>query len=321
LVFVTGLSLVTQIHAQVDSYDKFVTGYGYMKPVGRPASETSAVSTLTEEAAPAASTKGAETYSGIPMGLSAVFVGLLTAATAFGYVVRRVFQGQEGSAISEPLDVHANTMELGGALNSQARSFGWGQSASPAARTVTARYATAEDMPLGIGPETGNVMFDPLGFGALASPTTMKWFRAAELKHGRVSMLATLGWVWQSNGGGFIPFHDGAGGLSTLSTRPLEANAQLWNLASGIGFIQIIATAGIIEVLTESTGTHYMSPEGDGYMDLFRMKNRENTLPLKSDLTTLQTQELKNGRLAMIGIASFFAAEFIPGSVPGYPYA
>ena len=33
-----------------------------------------------------------------------------------------------------------------------------------------------------------------------------------------------------------------------------------------------------------------------------------------------QNKELKNGRLAMWGIMSFFAAEFVPGSVPGYPF-
>ena len=34
---------------------------------------------------------------------------------------------------------------------------------------------------------------------------------------------------------------------------------------------------------------------------------------------SMATKELKNGRLAMIGIASFVANYFIPGSVPGLP--
>ena len=178
---------------------------------------------------------------------------------------------------------------------------------APAARTA---LGSTE---IGVGPETGGVMWDPAGFGKLASPTTMKWFRASELKHGRVAMLATLGWAVQSNGGGVIPFPLESG-LAPLSAKPLEANAQLWGMASGMGFLQIILTCGVIELVTEATGTHYMSAGGDGYIDIFGYSKSGE------DLTELQTQELKNGRLAMIGIASFFSACLVPDSVPGYPW-
>ena len=179
---------------------------------------------------------------------------------------------------------------------------------APAARP-TALKSTS----VGVGPETGGELWDPFGFTTVASPTTMKWFRAAELKHGRVAMLANVGWVVQANGGGFIkfPLEDG---LGTLSSSPLEANAQLWKMAGGVGFLQIIATAGIIELVTESTGTHYMSAGGNGYIDLFGYSKSGE------DFTDLQNQELKNGRLAMIGIAGFVCSALVPGSVPGSPW-
>merc|ERR1719313_1499446 len=40
----------------------------------------------------------------------------------------------------------------------------------------------------GILPPVGYL--DPLGFGEKASPERLRWFREAELKHGRVAMLA-----------------------------------------------------------------------------------------------------------------------------------
>lgn len=40
----------------------------------------------------------------------------------------------------------------------------------------------------------GNSEFDPFGFAETFDP---KWLREAELKHGRVAMLATVGWLVQ----------------------------------------------------------------------------------------------------------------------------
>ena len=43
----------------------------------------------------------------------------------------------------------------------------------------------------GVGQETGNKVFDPLGFSKIASAETLAWYRAAELKHSRVAMVRT----------------------------------------------------------------------------------------------------------------------------------
>ena len=42
--------------------------------------------------------------------------------------------------------------------------------------------------------------FDPLNLASVGSDETLAWFRAAELKHGRVAMLAFTGYVVQSGG-------------------------------------------------------------------------------------------------------------------------
>lgn len=79
----------------------------------------------------------------------------------------------------------------------------------------------------------------------------------------------------------------------------------------GVGWLQIIGTIGILEMVTEAaTKPHYMNT--DGYIDLFGIKKGGG------DLTDLQNKELKNGRLAMLGIAGFVCEGLIPGSNPAY---
>lgn len=47
--------------------------------------------------------------------------------------------------------------------------------------------------------------FDPLKLSAGKDIVTLNWYRAAELKHGRVAMLAALGTVVQGLNTGIIP--------------------------------------------------------------------------------------------------------------------
>ena len=58
---------------------------------------------------------------------------------------------------------------------------------------------------------------------------------------------------------------------------------------------------------------HYMSSEGDGWINIFGVSNSKGG----AELASLKAKEIKNGRLAMIGIASFYCSAVIPGSVPG----
>ena len=51
---------------------------------------------------------------------------------------------------------------------------------------------TVDNIPGALAP-TG--LFDPLGFAAKANEDTLKRYREAELTHGRVAMLATLGFL------------------------------------------------------------------------------------------------------------------------------
>jgi hypothetical protein len=76
----------------------------------------------------------------------------------------------------------------------------------------------------------GNTMpikaFDPLKLSTLGSESTLAWFRAAELKNGRVAMLATTGYLVQAAGWHFPGMLSHDVSFESLSTmKPLDA----WN--------------------------------------------------------------------------------------------
>jgi hypothetical protein len=66
--------------------------------------------------------------------------------------------------------------------------------------------------------------FDPLELATLGSDETLAWFRAAELKNGRVAMLATTGYIVQAAGVHFpgMLSHD-VSFASLSSMKPFDA--------------------------------------------------------------------------------------------------
>jgi len=167
-------------------------------------------------------------------------------------------------------------------------------------RTSSLSALSVDDMP-GKSIELGSQVWDPLNLAELGSEKTLKWFRASEVKHCRVAMLATCGWAHTLNGWGKIEYPDGP-----LGSDPWAAMAN----TPAMGWVQIFLTAGIVEILTETVlGEHYLNTE-DGHV---------NPLMFKDVPDKMKEKELKNGRLAMIGIFSFFFASWVPGSVPLYP--
>lgn len=152
--------------------------------------------------------------------------------------------------------------------------------------------------------------FDPLDLATLGSEQTLAWFRAAELKHSRVAMLATTGYLVQAAGFHFPGMLSSDVSFESLSTmKPLDA----WAAVPEGGKSQIVVIIGISEIISECTGTHYTKggklPEMI-FPPIDFSKVDDDTLKVK------RSRELNNGRLAMIAIMSFCAAANIPGSVP-----
>jgi len=155
------------------------------------------------------------------------------------------------------------------------------------------------------------------------------FIRHAEIKHGRVAMLAFLGYVVQSNGikwpgmyGPWASMPDGLSPPAQWDALSLPAKLQILGL---IGFLEIYSEHGFI--LEKQGQKHYMRGGKPGYFPKFdslphpvpfelydplgRAKNMDEATKAKR-----LNMEVNNGRLAMIGIFGFVAEATTPGSVP-----
>ena len=146
-----------------------------------------------------------------------------------------------------------------------------------------------------------DVGFDPLGF---TEKYDIKWLREAELKHGRVSMLAVLGTLVQEVI--HLPFE------ATSNSNPAEAFFQV--PAGGLG--QIFVTIGIIEHFSNN-----FKMSGETMFSTGRKAGNLGFDPLgfgknPSALARYELAEIKNGRLAMLGFAGIIHGAFITGKGP-----
>lgn len=149
------------------------------------------------------------------------------------------------------------------------------------------------DMP-GVSAPLG--YFDPLGFSVGASNETMNKFREAELKHGRVAMLATFGMITADK------FHPLFGGQN--SANPLLALTQVPKL----GWLQILLFIAFMEVIgiLNSRRADYLP--GD-FLGSSQWETDEGWV-------SYQTKELNNGRLAMFASIGMLVHAYITGKGP-----
>lgn len=155
--------------------------------------------------------------------------------------------------------------------------------------------------------------FDPAGFCSGADDETIRWYRAAELKHCRVAMLAFTGWVVNSAGIFWPADYDYAGDkFSNLGKSPLAA----WDQLGDRGRLQIVLAIFFLEMSDEIRAKgveHYVRGGPMGFqLDPFGIMEKYNS----EERLRQQNKELNNGRLAMIGMIGFFSAANLDMSVP-----
>ncbi|GKY92576.1 hypothetical protein MPSEU_000227800 [Mayamaea pseudoterrestris] len=165
--------------------------------------------------------------------------------------------------------------------------------------------------------------WDPLGLYELGSgeafDTFPNMFPAkqylddSEKKHGRMAMLAWTG-IWATHQGGLgLGLHwDGFPEAEWTDALGVFANEQPGWFGAILGFIAIAEGESVGHSGDNFRGLSTKEAAGDLNFDYLGIKKKIS--PEK--LARYNDVETKNGRAAMIAMASLFAYESIPGSVP-----
>merc|ERR1719258_955615 len=169
---------------------------------------------------------------------------------------------------------------------------------------VPARPATqlaASDYSQELGAQAPAGFWDPLGLSDGISQEQFDRYREVEQKHGRIAMIATIGYVFPEKIGTFgdlklsfsegVKFSDVPNGVQALFKIP------------ALGLLQILLLIGILETQFPNVNGDY----GTGYF------GRSLEEPEKSRKLAI---ELSNGRLAMLAIMGLLAQDVVTQGQP-----
>merc|ERR1712025_1128380 len=160
--------------------------------------------------------------------------------------------------------------------------------------------------------------WDPMGFCSQNGITEgkIKFYREVELKHGRVGMLAALGFLVGEN------FHPLFGGDIDVPSYLAFQQTPLQTFWPAVVFA--IAIPEIFSVFTFETPALFTGPLDTKAGDTWSIRADHepgdlgfDPLGLKptdaAELKEMQTKEINNGRLAMIAAAGMIAQEVATG--------
>ena len=184
------------------------------------------------------------------------------------------------------------------------------------------------------GSYVGDVGFDPFylssipkNFAGFIQPPqweetegidTLYWMREAELKHGRVAMLAWFGWLAADGAFGItLRF---PGDIYSVDAIPNSYNAHNILVEQGsmsflllcVGLIEFCSGAALVQVskgeLDREAGDFNLDP-----LQFLKGKSKEESDKMK-------LRELLNGRLAMLAFSAVATQTALEGGNPDFPY-
>ena len=171
----------------------------------------------------------------------------------------------------------------------------------------------ATDMPEGISGPVG--FFDPAGFSddltgdPQGAEGHVQYLREAELKHGRICMLAWTGWVTVDLGVRIVAMPQEWEGLTSATAHDkLCEYGAMGNMAIWLALAEIVSWLGVAQML-QGSGRE----PGD-----FGIGKQFLEGKTKEQVDRVKLQELKNGRLAMFAFSGVVTQSILSGN--GFPY-
>jgi len=138
----------------------------------------------------------------------------------------------------------------------------------------------------------GNAGFDPFRFSDFAP---MDFLAEAEIKHGRIAMMAWLGFCAVDCGVRVYPVPEAYEGLTSVTAHDaLVQSGAMGQLLLWFSLAEVIASVGLIQML-EGSGK---KPGDYGLDPLGFMKGKS-----EEEVNKLKLNEIKNGRLAMLAFS------------------
>mmetsp|Transcript_41315 Transcript_41315/g.70275 ORF Transcript_41315/g.70275 Transcript_41315/m.70275 type:complete len:220 (-) Transcript_41315:164-823(-) len=161
------------------------------------------------------------------------------------------------------------------------------------------------DQLIGVDLETLNQVFDPLD---LASETESLFRRrCVEIKHGRVAMAAVLGMLVSEAATfpGYVSF------TANLKFSDVPPGLGALRVLPPVGWLQIFLFVGVLELGPFKQSTRPGAQPGDVAGELWKRYDDDEVRASKLLI------ELKNGRLAMLGVMGMLVSEAVTGQTVG----
>lgn len=182
------------------------------------------------------------------------------------------------------------------------------------AKSSSSQLQMGADTLVGGRPFGAGSLFDPLNLASKATPIQLKKWQESEVKHGRIAMLASVGFLLQEHFHPLFPVQDKELGPALTHFQHIsESVPWFWALAVfaiGIfegdniyrGWVKQDVSKGIAELKENYT-------VGDLGFDPLQFASGPNA----DKFEEFRTKELNNGRLAMIAIIGMWGQELATG--------